>query len=91
MIEKLGTHAGAFFLSVEFRYKKDNSVWEVIVVYGPVLESLKPDFLNELRWYLQDIHHPFVIGGDFNMYRFASEKSNELELEVYGSFQFFHF
>lgn len=46
------------------------------MVYGPVTDSLKQSFLSELSWHLQDSPHPFIIGGDFNPYRFAKEKSN---------------
>lgn len=52
VIERLGTHVGAFFLSTDIKYRKDNNIWEVIVVCGPVVDSLTDEFLEELRWYL---------------------------------------
>lgn len=70
------THVGAFFLSCILTTKKNQCRWEVTCVYGPVDNSLKNSFLEELKWHVQSREHPVMFGGDFNMYRFASEKSN---------------
>ncbi len=39
-------HVGAYFLSCVIKNKRDNFTWEVMVVYGPVNDSLKPAFIN---------------------------------------------
>lgn len=75
-VELIRNHVGAYFLSCVIRHKFNQKTWEIVVVYGPVTDSLKQSFLSKLSWHLQDSPHPFIIGGDFNPYRFAKEKSN---------------
>ncbi|KAF2952087.1 hypothetical protein DAI22_01g309400 [Oryza sativa Japonica Group] len=88
--EVTNTHVGAYFLSCEIKCKRDNESWEVISVYGPVDNSLRESFLEELNWHLQFRQLPVVVGGDFNLYRFASEKSNNnldfRSMEKFNSF-----
>lgn len=43
---------------------------------GPVDNHLKGGFLDELKWHIQGNDYPFILGGDFKLYRFAWEKSN---------------
>lgn len=90
LMEVLENHVGAFFLSCLVKTKCDNFCWEFIGVYGPVNDSLKPVFLDDLRWHIQFRQHPYIIGGDLNMYRFASEKSNtNLDTRAMGLFNSF--
>lgn len=50
--------------------------WSLCAVYGPVDDSLKPDFLSELR----DVHTTcpgaLLFCGDFNLIYQAQDKSN---------------
>lgn len=90
LAEAIETHVGAFFLSCVLKIKKDNFVWEIVCVYGPVDNTLKNGFLDELSWHIQFRLHPVLLGGDFNMYRFASEKSNgNLDLRCMNMFNNF--
>lgn len=83
-------HAWAFFLSNVIKLNYDNSCWEIMVIYGPVDNNLKQAFLDELNWHILYRSHPVVIGGDFNLYRFASEKSNtntnSRNMDMFNSF-----
>jgi len=50
--------------------------WSLTVVYGPVDETLKHDFLQELRTVRDAALEPLLICGDFNMIYQARDKSN---------------
>lgn len=76
-LEILEHHVGAFFLSMVLKNKDDSFIWELISVYGPTEENLKSSFLDELSWHVKYANYPLVLGGDFNMYRFSFEKSND--------------
>jgi exonuclease III len=56
--------------------KKNNFTWKLIVVYGPAYENRKLDFLDELEHLMTSWQGPLLIGGDFNLVRFTSDKSN---------------
>lgn len=47
-IEVVNTDRGVFFSSMIAKSRKDNLVWEVINVYGPVQNERKQEFLEEL-------------------------------------------
>jgi len=51
-------------------------VWDVINVYGPVQLEFKADFLRELMEEILSLQNPLIVGGDFNLVRDCSEKSN---------------
>lgn len=65
-----------FLLSVMVKDKKTNFVWRCIVVYGSPYEDSKQEFLDELHKVMFDWNGPTMIGGDFNLVRFTSDKSN---------------
>jgi len=50
--------------------------WSLTVVYGPVDDSRKQDFLQELRTVRDAALEPLLICGDFNMIYQARDKSN---------------
>ncbi|XP_026459319.1 uncharacterized protein LOC113359979 [Papaver somniferum] len=72
MIESL---LGAFSISIRCKYINDDFVWLLTSVYGPVLNFEKDQFweeLGDIRYLWND---PWVLSGDFNITRFASERS----------------
>jgi uncharacterized OB-fold protein len=73
-ITVLSKDKGEFFSSMKIASRKDGFKWEIVNVYGPVQMEKKSAFLSELNKKL-DMEEPFIIGGDFNMIRFAWEKS----------------
>lgn len=44
--------------------------------YGPAYDDLKQDFLDELENVMGSWNGATLIGGDFNLVRFSSDKSN---------------
>jgi hypothetical protein len=51
--------------------RQENYKWEVINVYGPVQIERKTAFLEELTKTISNTKDPFIIGGDFTMFRFS--------------------
>jgi hypothetical protein len=56
--------------------KKSNFCWKLVVVYGSPYEEGKADFIDELHVILASWQGPILIGGDFNLSRFTSDKNN---------------
>jgi hypothetical protein len=56
--------------------RRNNFSWKLVVVYGSPYEEGKMEFIDELHLVLSAWHGPIVIGGDFNLSRFTSDKSN---------------
>ena len=67
---------GQFFVSMELYERSLNFKWEVIIVYGPTNHSRSASFLEELHRKVSAASLPVVGGGDFNLLRFADDKSN---------------
>jgi exonuclease III len=67
----LGRDKGEFFTSMKVKGRQENYKWEVINVYGPVQIERKTAFLEELTKKISNTQDPFIIGGDFNMFRFS--------------------
>lgn len=68
---------GDFHASIKITKQKDGFKWEIINVYGPVQVERKAQFLQELFRKIQEVDRPFVMGGDFNMIRYAHKKSTD--------------
>lgn len=65
-----------FSLSVMLTDKKSNLTWKLVVVYGSPYEESKADFIDKLHTVMSSWSGPTMIGGDFNLSRFASDKNN---------------
>jgi hypothetical protein len=68
---------GEFFACALFKNKSDGFKWEVVVVYGPTQHTRFVAFLGELEQKCQKAEVPLVIGGDFNLIRCRTDKSND--------------
>lgn len=66
-----------FTVSVMLLDKKTGFSWKLVVVYGSAYEEGKEEFISELHQVLESWQGPIVIGGDFNLIRFAHEKNND--------------
>lgn len=75
--EVLGFDKGVFFSSIRAMSRQNKLEWEVINVYGPVQTERKHAFLEELVGKINNTNCSFIMGGDFNLIRFASEKSSQ--------------
>lgn len=58
-----------------WRTKKQKCKLSLIFVYGPAHEDRKEQFLLELAQVCHEIKSPCLIGGDFNILRFSTEKN----------------
>jgi hypothetical protein len=65
-----------FSVSCVLQEKAQNFSWKLLVVYGPAYEDKKVEFIDELHSILTSWQGPMLIGGDFNLCRYATDKSN---------------
>ena len=52
--------------------------WNFLNVYGAPHDENKGDFLTELASFCSSSLEPFIIGGDFNLIRFSTEKIKQI-------------
>jgi hypothetical protein len=52
------------------------ATWTLSSIYGPVLEELKPAFLDELRDMCAQATGPLLLCGNFNQIYRATDKNN---------------
>lgn len=64
-----------FSTSAIMTNKKDGPCWKLIVIYGPAYEDRKLEFLEELDSIMDLWHGPVMLGADFNLVRFTSDKN----------------
>lgn len=65
-----------FSVSVMAQKKNTSFSWRLVVIYGCPYEDRKQEFLDELHQVMGAWHGPTMIGGDFNLVRFCSDKNN---------------
>jgi len=65
-----------FSVSVMLSDLKTGFSWKLVIVYGSPYEEGKQAFLDELHRVMVKWRGPTLIGGDFNLVRFSSDKSN---------------
>jgi hypothetical protein len=65
-----------FSVSVMLLDKKSGFSWKLVIVYGSPYEEGKQAFIDELHSVMAGCQRPTLIGGDFNLVRFTSDKSN---------------
>ena len=72
---EVGTFSeGEFMLQMNLWDKNLKTKWNLITVYGAAQEEKKDSFLCELAFFCRRNKEPVIIGGDFNIIRFPSEK-----------------
>ncbi|KAE8770244.1 hypothetical protein D1007_58050 [Hordeum vulgare] len=67
---------GEFFVSMAITDRRFHLSWEVIIVYGPMDHGRSAEFLAELRDKVDRCTTHVVVAGDFNLIRWASDKSS---------------
>lgn len=65
-----------YSLSVMLLDNKPGFNWKQVVLYASPYEEGKQSFVEELHSVMSNWNGPILIGGDFNLVRFATEKSN---------------
>jgi exonuclease III len=66
---------GKFILQHTLWDKMLSKKWSVLNIYGAAHDDQKDDFLVELAAFCFKNKEPYVVGGDFNILRFSSEKN----------------
>ncbi|KAE8790479.1 hypothetical protein D1007_35250 [Hordeum vulgare] len=67
---------GEFFVSMSVIDRRVHLSWEVIIVYGPADHGRSANFLAELKNKVERCSTPVVVAGDFNLIRWACDKSS---------------
>ena len=67
---------GDFMIQMNLWDKENRVKWNLLVVYGAAQDENKFEFLSELSRFCDANSDPILIGGDFNLIRFAKEKSS---------------
>jgi exonuclease III len=75
--EVISSSTGTYFVSIILSDKSNSCMWQLVMVYGTAYADLKMDFFAELHVIMESCSLPILLGGDFNLVRNASEKSNE--------------
>lgn len=68
--------SGDYLIYVQcFWYDAVEKHWTLANVYGPAHDNDKDSFLAVLSSFCFKAKHPLLIGGDFNILRFSSDKN----------------
>jgi mannosylglycoprotein endo-beta-mannosidase len=67
---------GEFYMAATVKNRIDNWRWNIIIVYGPADHTQSKRFLEEIGGKCRATTLPTIIGGDFNLVRETSDKSN---------------
>ena len=67
-----------FALNVHVENKIDGQKWQITIVYGPVIRTLKKELWIELNHIRGTHSEPWILCGDFNAIRHRDEKSGNL-------------
>ena len=74
VLDLMDMEIGVFSISCRFRNCEDGFMWTFSGVYGPVLNSLREVFWEELGAISGLWEGSWCIGGDFNIVRFPCER-----------------
>jgi hypothetical protein len=72
-----------FSISAEVQEKVSSMYLRFVVVYGQAHDDRKNDFLTELAGICANNKIPTLIGGDFNILRFSSDKNKKFTVNRY--------
>jgi hypothetical protein len=67
---------GEYYISMVVRNRVTNFRWELVTVYGPAQHDKASGFITEISRKCISATLPIVFGGDFNLIKHTSEKSN---------------
>jgi exonuclease III len=74
LVEKIEDAVGSFSVSCKFKNVADQNVWMYSGVYGPNVDRERGLLWDELAGIRSWWGVPWVVGGDFNVVRFPSER-----------------
>ena len=65
-----------FCVFCSLKYKSSGLCFRIVAVYGSPYDEGKDEFISELHsWFLED-SQPTLVGGDYNLVRYCTDKSN---------------
>ncbi|KAG9458670.1 hypothetical protein H6P81_003178 [Aristolochia fimbriata] len=73
-LELIQSEAGNYTLALKFKELTKDTVWTVLVVYGPTAAAQRQEFWDEIAALISLWDLPWMLGGDFNVIRFPTEK-----------------
>lgn len=65
-----------YSVSITVQSRRTHLTWKLVVIYGSPYEEGKQDFLDELNQVMSSWQGPTILGGDFNLVRYGSDKNN---------------
>jgi len=68
---------GDYMLVANVLDKNLNKRWSLVNVYGPTHDESRDNFLAELANFCFKTKYPILMGGDFNILRFSSDKNKK--------------
>jgi exonuclease III len=77
--------SGEFMIIANMFDKNLKKYWSLVNVYGPAQDEFKESFLSELSNFCFKAKHPILMGGDFNILRFSSEKNKKFSENKFSS------
>jgi exonuclease III len=77
-------HKGDYMLQLNLWDKINKIKWNLLVVYGAAQEEYKMSFLTELSAFCSRNKEPILIGGDFNIIRYAKERNKPGGIQRYS-------
>lgn len=76
LFEIVGFVNQEFCVTATVRNKTDKSIWQFVAIYGTAYNERKMDFIANLHEVMEKASYPIILGGDFNLTRSDSDKSN---------------
>ena len=73
-----GFEKGDYIISANVVDKKLKKHWTFANVYGPAQDDCKERFMYKLSSFCFKAKYPLLIGGDFNILRYSSEKIKKI-------------
>jgi hypothetical protein len=77
---------GEFILQHLMWDKLMEKKWCLMNVYGAAHDENKESFLAELATFCANCKDPYILGGDFNILRFLSDKNKQRSLNKFSDF-----
>ena len=77
--------SGDFIIIANVFDKSLKKNWSLANVYGPAQDEFKDSFLAELSSFCFKAKYPVLIGGDFNILRFSSDKNKKFHDNNFSS------
>jgi hypothetical protein len=75
---------GDYMIQMNLWDKRNKVKWNLLIVYGAAHDEHKLEFLSELSSFCSRNAEPILIGGDFNIIRFASERNRQCGVQRFS-------